>query len=74
VTVTLTQEQNSVRLEVRDDGIGFDAAAIGAPAAQARASGWGLVGMRERAALVGGQFTIQSQVGHGTAVIVELPL
>jgi signal transduction histidine kinase len=74
VTVKLTQEQNSVRLEVRDDGIGFDAGAIGAPAEQARASGWGLVGMRERAALVGGQFTIQSQVGHGTAVIVELPL
>jgi signal transduction histidine kinase len=74
VTVTLTQGQDSVRLEVQDDGIGFDAGAIGAPAAQARASGWGLVGMRERAALVGGQFAIQSQVGHGTRVVVELPL
>jgi signal transduction histidine kinase len=74
VTVTLAQGRDSVRLEVQDDGIGFDAGAIGAPAEQARASGWGLVGMRERAALVGGQFTIQSQVGRGTRVIVELPL
>jgi signal transduction histidine kinase len=74
VMVTLTQGRDSVRLEVVDDGVGFDASAAGAPAPQARASGWGLVGMRERVALAGGQFTIQSQVGRGTQVIVELPL
>jgi signal transduction histidine kinase len=74
VTLTLTQGQNSVRLEVKDNGVGFDAGAIAKPAEAARASGWGLVGMRERVALVGGQFTIQSQLSHGTRVIVELPL
>jgi signal transduction histidine kinase len=74
VTVALTQGRDSVRLEVKDDGIGFDATAIGVPSSQARASGWGLVGMRERVALAGGQFTIHSQVGRGTRVVVELPL
>jgi signal transduction histidine kinase len=73
VTVTLTQGRDSVRLEVKDDGVGFDASAIGVPSSQARASGWGLVGMRERVALAGGQFAIHSQLGHGTSVVVELP-
>jgi signal transduction histidine kinase len=74
VTISLTQTQGSVRLEVKDDGVGFDAVAIGVSSPQARPSGWGLVGMRERVALAGGQFTVQSQLGHGTRVIVELPL
>ena len=73
VTVMLTLGQDSVRLEVRDNGVGFDASGIGVPSSQARASGWGLVGMRERVALAGGQFTLQSRLGHGTRVIVELP-
>jgi two-component system sensor histidine kinase NreB len=66
--------QDGVRLEVEDDGAGFDATAIGAPLPPGRASGWGVVGMRERAALVGGQFIIRSEVGRGTVLIVELPL
>jgi signal transduction histidine kinase len=74
VTVTLTQDRDTIRLEVKDDGVGFDASAIGVPSSQARASGWGLVGMRERVALAGGQFTIESRVGQGTRVFVELPL
>lgn len=74
VTVTLTRTQGGVRLQVKDDGVGFDAVATGAPSPQARASGWGLVGMRERVALAGGQFSVESRLGHGTRVIVELPL
>jgi signal transduction histidine kinase len=74
VTVTLTQGRDKVHLEVRDDGVGFDASGIGVPSPQARASGWGVVGMRERVALASGQFAIQSELGHGTRVIVELPL
>jgi signal transduction histidine kinase len=74
VTVTLAQERNGVRLEVKDDGVGFDASAIGVPSPQARASGWGLVGMRERVALAGGEFAVHSKLGHGTRVTVELPL
>jgi signal transduction histidine kinase len=74
VMVTLTQGRDSVRLEVVDNGEGFDASAAGVPSAQERASGWGLVGMRERVALAGGQFTIHSQVGRGASVVVALPL
>jgi len=74
VTVRLTQERDSVCLEVKDDGVGFDSSAIGVPSPQARASGWGLVGMRERVALAGGEFAVQSQLGHGTRVTVEVPL
>jgi signal transduction histidine kinase len=74
VAVTLTQGRDGVRLEIVDNGVGFDAGAAAVPSSQARASGWGLVGMRERVALAGGQFAIESAVGHGTRVVVELPL
>ena len=54
-----------LRLRVVDDGAGFDPAA-GRP-------GFGLGGMRERAALVGAQLSVRSRPGTGTEVAVELP-
>jgi signal transduction histidine kinase len=54
-----------LRLRVIDDGSGFDTGA-GAP-------GFGLGGMRERAALVGAQLRVRSDPGTGTEVAVELP-
>jgi signal transduction histidine kinase len=53
---------------VRDNGCGFDAAA------ELRAGAIGLLGMRERAELVGGQLTIESSGGRGTCVQVEIPM
>jgi signal transduction histidine kinase len=53
-----------LRLRVVDDGVGFDAAT---PAA-----GFGLGGMRERAALVGAELSVRSDPGAGTEVAVEL--
>jgi signal transduction histidine kinase len=53
-----------LRLRVIDDGTGFDAA-IGA-------TGFGLGGMRERAALVGAELIVRSDPGAGTEVAVEL--
>ena len=53
-----------LRLRVIDDGTGFDPAA-GAP-------GFGLGGMRERAALVGAELSVRSGPGAGTEVAVEL--
>ena len=72
VTVQLCQELDRVRLEVIDDGSGFDVSLQ----SQVRGEehGWGLVGIRERAALVAGKCTIKSQPGTGTRVSVELPL
>jgi signal transduction histidine kinase len=62
LTVQLSVVEPDVRLLVRDDGLGFD---VG----QGEASGhFGLPGMRERARLVGGQLTIDSQPGQGTTI------
>jgi len=55
-----------LELNVRDDGIGFDAVA-----ARARALGGaslGLLGMEERVSLVGGRFEVVSAPGNGTEV------
>jgi signal transduction histidine kinase len=65
VNVRISARDGSVELRVADDGCGFDAGAV--------AAGFGLVGMRERAALLRGVFEIQSAPGHGTVVRAELP-
>jgi signal transduction histidine kinase len=67
VTVRLTRGDKSVVLVVHDDGKGFDPLA-------ARQDGLGLVGMRERVALLGGRFAVESSVGAGTMLRAEIPL
>lgn len=70
VRITLRRLGGSVYLEVRDWGRGFDGAVEGgAPGERV-----GLCGMRERVALLGGEFRIQSQSGAGTSVVAEIPL
>ena len=64
--LSLTQEQNSISLQVRDDGCGFDPLQ--------KHAGLGIAGMRERATLLEGTLTIISQPGEGTTVEVCLPL
>jgi len=63
VGVVLKQDGNTLELVIRDDGVGFDA-----PAALEKASGLGLHGMQERAALLGGSVAIESRRGHGTTI------
>jgi signal transduction histidine kinase len=67
--VDLRREDGTFRLQVRDDGKGFDA-----ESAQAQTIGLGLLGMKERAALVGGRTRITSSPGNGTTVDVTLSL
>jgi two-component system, NarL family, sensor histidine kinase DevS len=67
VSVVLTVKDGSVNALVEDDGRGFDPAA-------ARDEGLGLVGMRERLALVGGRLRIESGAGKGTTLVAEVPL
>jgi signal transduction histidine kinase len=55
-----------LRLSVEDDGIGFDPAS-------AERNGFGLVGMRERAAAIGGEFRVESHPNVGTRVEVVIP-
>lgn len=72
IHITLAHEGTALVLEVRDDGAGFDAGRQ--IVARGDGSGIGLVGMRERAELLGGRFSIRSTVGGGAYVRAELPL
>ncbi|MFN8574831.1 MAG: sensor histidine kinase [Gemmatimonadaceae bacterium] len=69
VTLAVGVHNGVARLEVSDDGVGFDIAE-----AEDRRSGMGLFAMRERAALVGGGVEIRSDATTGTRVIVTIPL
>jgi len=66
--VTLTSMGNDVRLEIVDDGAGFD------PQAVPHDGALGLVGMRERVELLGGRFEVTRHTPTGTRVLVDLPL
>jgi len=66
VELKLTRDHGIVRLEVRDDGIGFD------PDDVDQAGHYGLQGICERSELVGGRVEIESEPGKGTLVRLEL--
>jgi signal transduction histidine kinase len=68
VVVNLTYEGTMLELVVRDDGVGFEAAA-----ARRKTSGLGLHGMRERVTLLGGSFDLESTPGWGTMVRARVP-
>lgn len=72
VTVTLRRRGPVVQLYVKDDGIGFDANDRRAEGVRARA--FGLLGMRERAAAVGGALEVKSGTSTGTEVRLSVPL
>ena len=72
VFIQLKCQPNRVIVSVRDDGIGFDLDTV--KMSRARRPSLGLVGMQERAALVGGEVHIQSSPGQGTLVEAILPL
>jgi signal transduction histidine kinase len=57
---------------IEDDGKGFDPEAVLGEGRQQ--SGWGLLGIRERTSLLGGQYEIDSEPGHGTHIWVSIPL
>ena len=67
ILASLRVTDAQVSLVVEDDGTGIDPAA-------ADASGYGLLGMRERAGRLGGTLTIESQPGEGTRVQADVAL
>ena len=71
VTLQLSSGHGSVQLVVEDDGAGFQPAQAGRNRTGAPA--YGLVGMQERAELVGARLQITSTPGSGTRVLVEVP-
>lgn len=70
VAVSMTRTDAELLLRIEDNGRGFDQTTV-----TERAPGHlGLISMRERAALVGGQLDIDSQPGAGTKVLVCIPI
>ncbi len=69
--VKLVYNNGMARLQISDDGIGFDPSTVLEGDTQA---GWGLVGIRERVQMAGGECRIESALGKGTTVTVEIPL
>jgi two-component system, NarL family, sensor histidine kinase DevS len=67
VSILLTNKNASVAAVIEDDGAGFDPSRVGDDVL-------GLVGMRERVGLVGGDLRIESSEGAGTTIVAEVPL
>lgn len=67
VTLTVGAADGLLRLEVRDDGRGFDRGKL-------RSAALGLVAMEERATALGGRLRVDSAPGTGTRVSLECPL
>lgn len=67
VSVDVEQDRDTIRVRIADDGAGFHR-----PVSEIR--GLGLVGMWERAAMLGGGVEIESTPGKGTTVILSLPM
>jgi signal transduction histidine kinase len=67
ISLALSDTDGTVTLVVSDDGRGFDVGSV-------KREGLGLVGMEERAALVGGKVIVDSNPGTGTTVTLEVPI
>ncbi len=68
VQTSLVASENNIALITHDNGMGFDSSAV------ERQGSLGLLGMKERTHLLGGDFKISSSPGKGTTVVVHIPL
>jgi nitrate/nitrite-specific signal transduction histidine kinase len=68
LSLKLLPEQRVVQLSICDNGVGFDLTVA------RRSGGWGLRGIEERVELMTGRLKIESVVGAGTTVSVEVPI
>ena len=71
IRVTLRDEDESLRLIVEDDGVGFDPAAVSSSAR--RGANLGLLGMTERVRNAGGTIGFESRPGAGARIIARIP-
>jgi signal transduction histidine kinase len=70
IEVEIRCDNHEFRLRVKDDGKGIDRTVL---AAQGLEGHYGLRGMPERAALIGGTLTVRSEAGAGTQVELRVP-
>jgi PAS domain S-box-containing protein len=68
VFLSITKKDGAVLLSIEDDGIGFDYDAV-----MAGDGTLGILIMKERAAMLGGEVRVESQPGKGTHVVAEIP-
>ncbi len=71
VSVILKYRDSALMAIIEDDGKGFDVNSVMLSAGE---KNLGLFGMYERASLIGGKLTIESQLGVGTTIFLEVPL
>ncbi len=72
LSFTITADPDTARLEIVDDGVGFDT--FEHPVGGDEMGGYGVLSMAERAELVGGRLNIRSRPGAGTAVTATIPI
>jgi len=72
VKISVLQEDNHIKITVRDDGIGFDAGAL-SPSLNTK-SGFGLFSIKERMVDLGGSLEFVSEPGQGTEAILRVPI
>jgi two-component system sensor histidine kinase DegS len=68
--VKLENTGDTLILVIKDDGLGFDTAAVDMDAGES----YGIIGMKERVELLGGEIDIMSAPGAGTQVIIKVPV
>lgn len=68
VWLAVTVDGEALDMTIRDDGLGFDVQRV------EKQGHYGLLGMRERARLLGGAVVVNSEIGTGTEVKITLPL
>jgi signal transduction histidine kinase len=78
VVLTLSYMDDEVRLDVHDDGVGFDPRALLAPepepsAAEPQSGGFGLRAMRQRIEALSGTLQVESRLGGGTTIATAIP-
>ncbi len=66
IVVRLEMTKSSINVLIKDNGIGFDLK-------KAYPNSFGLIGMRERVDLLEGELTIESKIGAGTSVYIQVP-
>lgn len=71
VRIGIDAAEGRLRLRIEDDGVGFDPSRVKQAGEH---HGWGLMTMAERAEVIGGRFTLESQEGRGTVASVEVTL
>jgi two-component system, NarL family, sensor histidine kinase UhpB len=74
VSIALKEKTDAVYATIIDDGRGFDQEQVQKLPSSGQERGWGLMGMHERAHLLDGDLTIDSNPGKGTTVRACLPL